>query len=125
MMPLGIHVSVHAREQLVDRWAPADVDAFALELLEESALVGYDRRGHAVYRGPRALLVVGIRPDRIDAIHLVTVMPADWPWDVLGGVYDYRGRDVSASPASLERLRSQLSSSPVSVRRTRLRGGIS
>lgn len=121
MMPLGIHLTSHARQALERRFDPPDPEAFALELLAESALVGYDRRGHSVYEGPRSIAVVAVNAGRLDAISIVTVMPPGWPWDRFGGDYVNLGDLAPAAPASLRALADRFSSSHVSVRRTRSR----
>ena len=125
MMPLGIHLTVHARAALERRFDPPDPEAFALELLTESVLVGYDRRGHSVYQGPRSITVVAVNAHRLDAVSIVTVMPPGWPWDQLGGDYVNLGDLAPAAPASLRALAARFPSSRVSVRRTRSRGGTS
>lgn len=102
-MTAPVRLSVHARQQIEERFAPADPVEWATRQFGIGFTIGYTRGGRVVLETPDALLVVafdrGGRPPTV-----VTVMPDDWPVELVGRPYAWRGRDVPASPGALERL---------------------
>ena len=93
-------MTTHARTQLMLRFAPADPDAFLDELVAESRLDGFDRRGHHVLTGPRATLIAIQRP--IETV-IITVMPPGWSVDRDESYVNFGDR-APATPAAIAAL---------------------
>jgi hypothetical protein len=101
-MTIRLELTDHAREQIADRFSPPDAHAWAERQFGIGIVVGYTRLGRVVYETPEALLVIAFRRGHAPAV--VTVMPHDWPVQIVGRTYEWKGDNVPATPGALRRL---------------------
>lgn len=102
-MTVPVRLTSHAYDNIVQRFGPnVDPWAWAERAFGIGVIMGETRWGRTVYETPDALLVVKFA--RGEPPTIITVMPSDWPIELVGREYRHRGDDVPATQGALRRL---------------------
>ena len=95
-------LSAHALSQIRSRFRPKHEADWAVDQLGRGVQDGVSRFGREVWRTHEATMVIARRPG---CVVVVTVLPADWPVEVVGREYAWRDpSELPASPGALARL---------------------